>query len=285
RASLPAAEIVMIGGALAGYGDGGSAPDHPENDLTVALRAAAGRARVLGVAGGDGTVNAAAVVALEAGLPLAIAPAGTLNHFAGDLGVMTVDDLIVAVRDGTAVAVDVGRIDAVNGGGDPSSAIFLNTASLIGYPEMVMIRERFERRIGKWPAMIVALVRVLRDQPPTRLEIDGRMRCLWLVFIGNGRYSPDGFAPTYRDRLDSGLLDVRLVDATEPWSRSRLVFAVLTGRLGRSRVYQTVAAHSVRIVAPDGPLPYAKDGEVGDTVARVKVVKNPNRLVVYRPAE
>lgn len=306
RSALPAAEIVMIGAdqadqadhprepALTGPGSGtlgrivagpgGSEPDRPGDDLTGALRAAAGRARVLGIAGGDGTVNAAAAVALEAKLPLAIAPAGTLNHFAGDLGVMTVDDLIMAVRDGTAVAVDVGRIDAVDDEGEPTSAIFLNTASLVGYPEMVLIRERFERRIGKWPAMILALTRVLRDQPPTRLEIDGRMRRLWLVFVGNGRYSPDGFAPTYRDRLDSGLLDVRLVDATSPLSRTRLVLAVLTGLLGRSRVYQELAAHSVRITAPDGPLPYAKDGEVGETVTRVTVFKNPDRLVVYRPA-
>jgi undecaprenyl-diphosphatase len=51
--------------------------------------ARSGRAKALGVAGGDGSVAAAAAVAVEFGLPLAVVPAGTLNHFARDLGVAT----------------------------------------------------------------------------------------------------------------------------------------------------------------------------------------------------
>jgi diacylglycerol kinase family enzyme len=41
------------------------------------------------VAGGDGTVAAAATVAAERELPLAVVPAGTLNHFARDLRIPT----------------------------------------------------------------------------------------------------------------------------------------------------------------------------------------------------
>jgi undecaprenyl-diphosphatase len=293
RAALPAAEIVLVGlgagipdaagpGPGPGPGPGAGAGNNVADELPAAVRAAAGHARVLGIAGGDGSVNCAAAVALDAGLPLAVVPAGTLNHFAADLGVTGVDDVVAAVRDGAAVAVDVGRIEATDVGG--GSAIFLNTASLVGYPEMVVIRERLERRIGKWPATVVALIRVLRDQPPERLEIDGRARRLWLVFVGNGRYSPHGFAPTYRASLDSGLLDVRLVDATSPLSRARLVGAVLAGRLARSRGYEEVTARSVRISAPDGPLRYAKDGEVGDAVRNVTFSKDSTRLIVYRPA-
>src|SRR5206468_2524220 len=67
------------------------------------LEKAAARARILGVAGGDGTVNGAAGVAMEHGLPLAVFPAGTLNHFAGDLGVDDIDDVITSVAEGSAV--------------------------------------------------------------------------------------------------------------------------------------------------------------------------------------
>ena len=76
-------------------------------DLAARLRDAAADARILGVAGGDGTVSAAAAVAVEADLPLLVIPAGTFNHFAADLGVEGARDALAALRDGEAVAVDL----------------------------------------------------------------------------------------------------------------------------------------------------------------------------------
>ena len=76
--------------------------------LTARLRLAAASARILGVAGGDGTVSAAAAVALETSLPLLVIPAGTFNHFAADLGVESARDALAALRDGEAVQVDLG---------------------------------------------------------------------------------------------------------------------------------------------------------------------------------
>lgn len=57
-------------------------------DLGRWLRMAAGNARILGVASGDGTVSAGAAVALKMGLPFI--PAGTFNHFAADRGLRSV---------------------------------------------------------------------------------------------------------------------------------------------------------------------------------------------------
>jgi undecaprenyl-diphosphatase len=268
RAELPLAKIVEVG---------------PHDDLDAALDDAAS-ARVLGAAGGDGTINAAAVRALARGVPLAVFPAGTLNHFAADLGLMSVADTIRAVQEGSAVAVDVGRVDGLGAGNDRFGGVFLNTASLGGYPDMVAIRERFEKRFGRWPAMVVALTWVLRHEPPIDIEIDGVRRRLWLVFVGNGIYRPPGFAPTYRSRLDEGLLDVRLIDGAAPLARSRLVAAVLTGQLRRSRVYEQRAATRVMIAAgQDEPLPFACDGEVTDGVRRIAVTTSGARLVIYRP--
>ena len=254
-------------------------------DVAEALDHAARHARVLGVAGGDGTVNAAAEVAVARGLPLALFPTGTLNHFAADLGLDGVATTVRAVRLGTAVAVDLGRVDGISASGHRLSGVFLNTASLGGYPDMVAIRERFERRLGKWPAMVVALVWILRNEPPIDLEIDGVFRRLWLVFVGNGVYQPDGFAPTYRRRLDESLLDVRLVDGQAPMARTRLVFAVLTGRLGRSRVYEQRTTDRVSIRAALTPLPFARDGEVAEALSRVVVTASTARLVIYRPQD
>ena len=230
--------------------------------------------RAIGVAGGDGSINAAAAVAIEHRLPLVVVPAGTLNHLARDLGVETIDDAIDAVRAGHAAEIDVGWI-----AGQP----FLNTASFGSYVELVDAREELEGRIGKWPALGVALVRVLRHGTPVDVEVDGDRRSLWLAFVGNCCYLPDGMAPTWRERLDDGQLDVRIVDASHPFSRTRLVVAVLTGTLRRSRVFSTWRTTSFTVASADGPLRLARDGETFDGAETFEIAKNGTRLAVFTP--
>ncbi|MFN2537361.1 MAG: phosphatase PAP2 family protein [Mycobacteriales bacterium] len=247
-----------------------------EGDLEAALRSAAGRATALGIMGGDGSVSCAAGIALEHSLPLAVVPGGTLNHFAGELGVDSVQELAEAVRNGSAVRVSVGSAA-------PDGLWFLNTFALGVYPDLVREREKHERRLGKWPAMAVATARVLRTAEPVEVTVDGEPRTLWTLFAGNGHYHPSGFAPSWRERLDDGCIDVRLVDATMPWSRTRMALALLTGRLGRSRVYEQRVVGELEVSSPDSRLRIARDGEVstGPSTLRVQVAREP--LVVYRP--
>ena len=131
--------------------------------------------------------------------------------------------------------------------------------------------------------MVVALVRVLRRARPLVIEIDGTRRSLWMIFIGNCRYHPHGFAPTWRERLDDGLLDVRLVSAQSPGSRARLVVAVLTGRLSRCRVYEEQAVTELHVRSLDGPVRLARDGETFDGSAEFTVTKRGKPLMVYVP--
>ncbi|MCF2532214.1 hypothetical protein LZ495_34040 [Yinghuangia sp. KLBMP8922] len=251
------------------------------------LRQAAAEGVVLGVAGGDGTINAAAKVALEFGVPLAVFPAGTLNHFAGDLGLQRLEDTARAVRAGEAVLVDVAEIarDRTHDFGPLSETepeVFLNTFSLGVYPDLVRAREAMEGRIGKWPAMLVGLVAVLKEARPVKLRVNGRARSVWLLFLGNGAYAPPGFAPAYRPNLHDGLLDVRLVDAARPAARIRLVAAVLSGTLGRSRVYEASTARAMRLTEIQAGAPLAVDGEVRPGASQLRIAKG-RRLVVYRP--
>ena len=248
-----------------------------DGDLDTALKEALDGAEVIGSAGGDGSVNAAAAVALEHDLPLAVVPAGTLNHFARDIGLETVDDSIKALQAGSVAHVDVGLI---------AGEVFLNTASFGSYAELVHAREKLEQRIGKWPAVLVALTRVLRSCPPVEVEIDGERRRIWMAFFGNCRYRPSGFAPSWRERLDDNLVDVRIVDAQRPYARLRLLLAVLTGTLGRCRVYEQRTAATVRVRSQQGPLRLARDGEVFEGPAEFVVEKASTRLKVFaKPAE
>ena len=214
-------------------------------------------------------------MALSHRLPLVVVPAGTLNHLARDLGVETVEDAVDAVRNGHAVEIDVARI-----AGRP----FLNTASFGSYVDIVDAREELEGRLGKWPALIVALVRVLRERSAIEVSLDGERRQLWVVFVGNCRYKPDGMAPTWRERLDDGQLDVRVADASQPFCRARLVLAVITGRLGRSPVFQTWRTTNLHVESMDGPLRLARDGETFDGTAAFDIGKNGDRIAIYAPS-
>lgn len=235
--------------------------------------------RAIGVSGGDGTVAAVASVAAVRKLPLLVIPGGTLNHFARDIRVDGPTAATLAAEQGTGIEVDLGSVE-IDGRTD---RWFLNTASLGGYPDMVRYREQREDRWGKWPAAGAALVRVLRESRPMTVRIDGRVRRVWLLFVGNGAYQPRGFAPMLRGGLHHGTLDVRYVRADVPFSRLRFVLAAMTGALHHSRTYvQRSCAELTVQVAGDPVLP-ATDGEVGPAGRRFRFAAHFGVLQVYRP--
>ncbi|MFJ4682320.1 bifunctional phosphatase PAP2/diacylglycerol kinase family protein [Streptomyces sp. NPDC088789] len=247
-------------------------------EVAAELEKAAVGARVLGVCGGDGTVNTAAGVALRRGLPLAVLPGGTLNHFALDLGVEDARALGRAVAGGEAVRVDVGRF--TSGGTD---GIFLNTFSLGVYPELVRERDRWSPRIGGWPAGVIAAVRVLRaDGHPLLAGYGGRVRPMWLLFAGNGTYHRLGLVPGRRKDLSDGRLDVRVVHGGKR-PALRLLAAAIAGPLTRSPAHAAVQVGRLRLTdVPSGTL-LAYDGEVTEVEGEVTLEKQRGALVVYRP--
>ena len=233
--------------------------------------ARSGRAKALGVAGGDGSVAAAAAVALEFGLPLAVVPAGTLNHFARDLGVATPPEAAGAVERGEAVQVDVAEVNGVP---------FLNTASIGSYPEMVQRRDRLSGQMGKWAALTVAAAQVLRHGSPVELEADGRRISAWILFIGNGCYVPRGLSPAWRPRLEDGLLDVQYLRADLRFGRTRAVLATLLGAGDHTRSYAEFQVPELRVRLLSGPQQIAYDGETGETATEF-VFRKRERLTVY----
>jgi undecaprenyl-diphosphatase len=257
RAGLPGADIVELG-----------------SDDDLAERLSGDDLLAVGAAGGDGTLSAVAMIAVDRALPLVAVPAGTLNHLARDLGLDTVDDAIAAVRAGTVAHMDLGVA---------GERCFVNTLTLGGYAQIVDARERFEATIGKWPALLLALLTELPGMAPMRVEVDGRPVRLWLAWIGNGQYAPEGFGPRWRERLDDGLLDIRLVHGARRWSRLRFALDVLTGRLGSCPVYEERTAATVSIRSLEGPLRVAADGETVDGPDELVVSKRLRALQVAVP--
>ncbi|AHH96420.1 undecaprenyl-diphosphatase [Kutzneria viridogrisea] len=235
--------------------------------------------KALGVAGGDGTVAAMAALATEHDLPLVVLPAGTLNHFARDLGVDAVQTARAAVRAGDGAAVDLGAVTV--GGSEPR--LFLNTASLGGYPDLVRLRDKHADRWGKWPAGAYALIRVLHEARPLDVTINGERLRVWMLFVGNNVYLPRGFAPLTRARLDTGLLDVRYLRADLPLSRTRFILAAVLGALHRSHVYRQADLPRLRVTVHSAPVAIATDGEVGEQATRFEFTARRAALVTYLP--
>ncbi|BCN44111.1 bifunctional phosphatase PAP2/diacylglycerol kinase family protein [Prescottella equi] len=234
--------------------------------------------KALGVCGGDGTVVTVAAAAVRHDLPLAVFPGGTLNHFARDAGVGDVASTAAAIADGSAELVDLGRI-RVDGG---EEATFVNTASLGGYPDSVRLRERWQPRLGKWPAAALAMARVLKSAQPLKVTIDGAEHAIWMLFVGNGRYTPSDQVPMSRPEIHRGTLDVRYLLADHRFSRIRLVAAALTGTLGTSPTYAHRNAPSVSIEIDGDPVALATDGEVVADGRRFEFRSEPRRVVLYR---
>ncbi|OBI82026.1 bifunctional phosphatase PAP2/diacylglycerol kinase family protein [Mycobacterium sp. 1245805.9] len=260
RAELPQAEIVELG---------------PDEDPEPALRSAAERAEVLAVGGGDGTVAAAASVAIDAGLPLAVFPGGTFNHFAKDIGCDTVAKTVDAIRRGSMFRVDLVCLN--------ESRMVLNTASIGAYPKFVQRREKLEKRVGKPVASFYALLRTLRTDRPVTISYDNKTLQTSLLFLGNSVYLPSGFAPSRRTRMDDGLIDVRILEAGRPWARTRILTALALGRLPRSPLYHELQVPEFSFSAVDGPTVIAHDGEVGERYDHASFCAKYRILSVFRP--
>jgi undecaprenyl-diphosphatase len=260
RESLPRAEIVEL---------------REDDDVEKVLHEAAERAEVLAVGGGDGTVSCAAGVALESGVPLAVFPGGTFNHFAKDIGCDSVGKTIDTIRRGSVACVDVVCLN--------EGQMVINTASIGAYATFVQARERLEHRIGKPLAGLYAMLHTLQRDEPVRIAYDNKNLETSLFFVGNSTYLPSGFAPSRRTRMDDGLLDVRILETGRRFSRVRIVAALALGRLERSPLYHELRVPEFTFEAVDGPTVLAHDGEVGTEVAKATFSARYRALPVFRP--
>ena len=194
----------------------------------AALEAADDGAESLAVAGGDGSVAAVAGVAVERNLPLMVVPTGTLNHFARDLGLDLAHPLVAfdAFASGHQERrVDVGRING---------RLFINKVSLGLYAEMLADPGYRQDKLGVAQAKLQAafsdprLRRALRITPPDGAPLESVVA----VVISNNPYE---FARWdrlgQRHRLDTGTLQVSVLDASTLDELERLLAGTLLGAI------------------------------------------------------
>lgn len=176
------------------------------------------------VVGGDGTINAAAAMVKDAGAILAPLPGGTLNHFTKDLGIpQDIEDAIKKIKSAKVYTVD---IVSVNG------KSFINNSSIGLYPTSLRMRDRFEKRIGKWPSAVYAALRAMIRLRLFSVTIKNQTFKTPFVFIGNNIYHLDGVGQIERKSINKGVISVFVAKTS---SRLLLLKIALFALLGKSR--------------------------------------------------
>jgi diacylglycerol kinase family enzyme len=218
------------------------------------------RPPVLVAAGGDGTVSAVADVVRGTDTALGVVPAGTLNHFARDLGLpLEFDEAARVIAQGRSARVDVGE---VNG------SVFVNNASLGIYPKIVRERTQQQRRFGpsKRSAMLWATLAALQRSPlvDLRLELEeGVHDCRApFVFVGNNDYVLEGFDIGKRERLDAGLLNIYTTRRSTVGGLIGLALRALFGRLRQADDFVQSEARTLRVRSRRPRILVAVDGEL-----------------------
>jgi diacylglycerol kinase family enzyme len=250
-------------------------------DPAEAARAAAVRAPIVVAAGGDGTVSGVAAGLLGTTAVLGVLPLGTLNHFAKDLRLpLDLDQAVAAIAAGRVGHVDIGSVN---------DRLFINNASIGIYPSIVEVREQL-RREGhrKWPAMALAIFRVLRRYRGVfvRIDADGRQleRRTPFVFVGNNEYEVDSIRLGGRTRLDGGRLFAYLAPRLRTREMPMLLARALIGRARQSGAFEILSAAELRVAVPNHRhVRVALDGEITRMTSPLHYRLQPGALRVILP--
>lgn len=229
--------------------------------------------------GGDGTVSSVASQLVGYDVRLGVLPLGTLNHFARDLGLpMDLDGAIKVICASNPTRVDVGMVNGLT---------FINNSSLGLYPDMVRVREKWRRRLGKWVAMVMASLIVLTRFPFLRItaDIEGiriKRRCP-LVVVGNNEYKLEPRQFTQREVLDCGCLGVYLLRDEGRAELLRLALHSLVYRLDEAASFEHYRTGEVVLTARRKSIRVALDGEVYRLKTPLHYKSVPRSLCVLVP--
>jgi diacylglycerol kinase (ATP) len=246
-----------------------------------AREGAAAGAGLLLVAGGDGTVRAAAQGLAGSGVPLGILPQGTGNLLARNLEIpLDEDDALDVALTGADRTIDLGRLD--------DGTVFAVMAGT-GF-DARMMREAPEGLKGVlgWAAYLVGGARGLRrsrvhvqvgldDDPP-------RAAVVRTVLVGNVGQLQGGLQLLPDAQPDDGALDVALVAPRNPKDWVVLIGRALTRRHRPDARLELFRARQIRVVTRRTE-PRQVDGDLIDDgrgfIARVE----PGALVIRVPRQ
>ncbi|WP_420562223.1 diacylglycerol/lipid kinase family protein [Thalassobaculum sp.] len=198
------------------------------SELAELVDQAIGRpAELVIVAGGDGTVNAAARRVAGSEKTLGILPSGTLNHLSQDLGIpQDLNGAVAVLAEGEPVEIDIGEVNGHS---------FL-CSSVIGFASrLARQREHWRGRLNpvRWARVIAHLFQTMDRDPAIEVtvtdpkEVTLRTRHLTVAV---GDYVDQPGRLFVRTELDSGFLGLYALRSPSPQKLLTLTAKALVGR-------------------------------------------------------
>ena len=195
--------------------------DDPEK-MDAAVRDAIGKAPMVIMGGGDGSLSSNVDHFMGSGTVFALLPLGTANSFAGTLGIpKDLDGAIAVIADGQRKRIDLGCID-----GD-----YFANAAAIGLSPMIAdsVPPGLKRYLGMAGYLIWAVRCAFRFKP-FRLTVDdgSGKRTLWAteVRIANGTHH-GGVELVESQEIDSGVIVIQAVTGKSVFGLAWSWFATL----------------------------------------------------------
>jgi diacylglycerol kinase family enzyme len=227
------------------------------------------------IGGGDGSVAAAAKVAMDRDVPLAILPLGTMNVFARDLGIpLDVDKALDALDSKNVRNVDAGYVDDM---------VFLNSVVLGAFARLARQRERLRNATGLRHAYL-HLRKAFR-------EIQGYGRYTFAIADGerkrnvragtiqitNNPLTPSMKPMPERSTLTKGVLGVYVDHSRTKTGFAKATVQTLLGGMPADPTITSFTSESIVITPKRSSMEASVDGEV-------RTLKGPIRFRVAKGA-
>lgn len=270
--------------AFANHGCGTEVRLVPPREIDDALSLAISDRHAMPVlAGGDGTINGALPVLIQADRPIGILPMGTVNVLGRDLGISgTLEQQITALCRGEPVEMDVGRVN---------DRLFHSLSGMGFFSLMAREREYARRRFpfSRTAAFGVAATRSILFTRPVTLDIkvgtDHSIVEADAVLVTVNRFEG---ADWRRPRLDDGIFEVHVLNAGGLYSRSKAALSVVSGHWRNSHNLTSFTGDAVTLMRRDkrrGHITF--DGEVERKVGPLSYGLLPKalRVISARPVQ
>lgn len=211
------------------------------------------------VAGGDGTVNAAARRVAGTDKTLGILPAGTLNHLSQDLGIpQDIDGAISVLSDGEPVEIDIGEVNGHS---------FL-CSSVIGFASrLARQREHWRGRLNplRWARVIAHLFQTMDRDPAIEVTVTDpkavSVRTRHLT-VAVGDYVDEPGRLFVRTELDSGFLGLYALRSPSPQKLLTLTAKALVGRWRADPELTSERVRTATVTSDRKQVRVLNDGEI-----------------------
>lgn len=236
----------------------------PAQQARAAVAAARKAGGIVAVAGGDGTINAAAQAVVGSGCAFGVLPQGTFNYFGRTHHIPTeTAGALDVLLTGQPRPVQVGLVN---------DRVFLVNASLGLYATLLEDREAYKSQYGRnrFVAFCAALATLLRNHRPWTLRLSApgaavEMRTISL-FVGNNALQFEQVGVAEGDALDHGALAAVLLKPQGVLSRVGLLLHGALSRLDGADAVETLSFRRLTVEPARGSrhrrVKVATDGEV-----------------------